>query len=105
MGRLWLSTRESIYKELDRQLREQFIHSLNDTDMLAEIIRELREIQENTKIMSENVLCWTKRVEVQRAQFSIMNSLTQAKEFDKLKLVKNTYTDSSRRSSTQVKNT
>ena len=31
-----------------------------------------------------------------------MNSLTEAKEFDKLKIVKNTYKDSTRRS-TQIK--
>ena len=38
-----------------------------------------------------------KRVEAQRAQSAIMNSLTEAKEFDKLKIVKNTYKDSIRR--------
>ena len=41
MGKLCLSTVECSYKELDGQLKEQFIHGLNDTDMLAEIIREL----------------------------------------------------------------
>ena len=53
IGRLWLSVIEYNYKELDRQLKEQIIPSLNDTDMLAEIIRELTKIQENTEIMSE----------------------------------------------------
>ena len=37
-----------------------------------------------------------------RAQFSIMNSLTEAKEFDKLKIMKNTHKDSPRRQ-TQTK--
>ena len=45
MGRLWLSVKEFNYKELDRQLKEQFIQGLNDTDMLGEIIRELTKIQ------------------------------------------------------------
>ena len=103
MGRLWLSTIECNYNELDRQLKEQFIHGLNDTNMLAEIIKELTEIQENTEIISENMLCWAKRMEAQRAQSAIMNSLTEAKEFDKLKIVKNTYKDIPRRSSAQIK--
>ena len=40
---------------------------------------------------------WAKRDQVQRAQSAIMNSLTEVKEFDKLKVVKNTYKDSPRR--------
>ena len=71
--------------------------------MLAEIIRELTKIQENTEIMSENVLCWGKREEAQGAQSAIKNSPTEAKEFDKLKVAKNTYKESPRRSSTQIK--
>ena len=31
------------------------------------------------------MLCWAKRVEVQRAQSAIINSLTEVKEFDRLK--------------------
>ena len=96
MGRLQLSAIECNYKELNRQLKEQFMHGINDTDMLGEIIRELTKIQENTEITSENMLCWAKRVEAQRAQSAIMNSLTEAKEFDKLKIVKTTYKDSPR---------
>ena len=57
----------------------------------------------NREITSENVLCWAKRVETQRAQSAIMNCLTEAKEFDKLKIVKNTCKDGPRRSSTQTK--
>ena len=45
MGILWLSAIECNYKELNRQLKEQFIHGLNDTDDLGEIIRELTKIQ------------------------------------------------------------
>ena len=53
--------------------------------MLGEIIQELTKIHENEKITSRNVLSWAKRVKVQRAQSTIMNSLTEVKEFDKLK--------------------
>ena len=42
-GRLWLSVIKCNYKELNRQLKEQFIHGLNDTDMLGEIIRKLKK--------------------------------------------------------------
>ena len=43
-GRLRLSAIEFNYKELERQLKEQFIHGLNDTDMLGEITWELTKI-------------------------------------------------------------
>ena len=71
--------------------------------MLAEIIREPTKILEKTEIMSKNVLCWAKRDEAQRAQSAIMNSLPEKKSFDKLKIAKNTYKDSHRRSSAQIK--
>ena len=38
---LWVAAAEHNYRELDRQLKEQFIHGLNDRLMLDEIIREL----------------------------------------------------------------
>ena len=98
MDRLWLLVVECNYKELNTQLKEQFIHGLNDTDMLGEIIWELAKIHENTEITSEIVLSWVKKVEAQRAQSTIMNSLNEVKEFDKLKIVKNTNKDSTRRS-------
>ena len=41
MGRLWIAVVECNYKEVDRQLKEQFIHGLNDRIMLDEIVREL----------------------------------------------------------------
>ena len=41
MGRLRLVAVECHYKEINRQLKDQFIHKLNDTNMLAETIREL----------------------------------------------------------------
>ena len=50
MGRLQVLVIECYYKELNRQLKEPFIHSLNDTDMLGEIIRELAKIHENTEV-------------------------------------------------------
>ena len=103
MSRLWLSVIECNCKVLDRQLKEQFIHGLNDTGMLGEIIWELAKIHKNTEITSKNVLCWAKRVKAQKAQSAIMNRLIGEKELDKLKIVKNTYNDSIRRPSGQTK--
>ena len=39
-------------------IKEKFIYVLNNTDMLAERIRELTTIQEVTEVTSEKVVCW-----------------------------------------------
>ena len=58
MGRIRVVAIECNYKELDRQLKEQFIHELNDGDMLADLIRELTTTNENMLVTSEQVLVW-----------------------------------------------
>ena len=73
---------ECNYKEVDRQLKEQFIHWLNDSEMLTEIIREPNKNDESTMIPSECVLTWAKRVEAQRAQEAVINGLHEVKNFD-----------------------
>ena len=103
MGRLRLAAIECNYKDIDRQLKKQFIHSQNDTDMLAEIVMELTKIEENVEVTSEKVKCLARRVEVQRTQSVIINSLTETKEFDKLKIMKVTYKGSPRIQSTHIK--
>ena len=45
MGRLRLTVAECNYREVDRQLKEQFVHGLNNNDMLAEITRELKKAE------------------------------------------------------------
>ena len=40
------------YRELDRQLKEEFIHGLNDKCMLNEIIRELNNINNDEQVTS-----------------------------------------------------
>ena len=76
-------TIECNYKDTDRQLKEQFIHRLNDNDMLAEIIRELTKTDENMHVTCEQILAWAKRIKAQRAQAAVINSLSEVKEFDK----------------------
>ena len=41
MGRLCIAAVKCNYQEVDRQLKEQFIHGLNNKYMLEEIIKEL----------------------------------------------------------------
>ena len=82
MGRQGTAAVECNYKEIDRQLKEQFKHGLNDEEMLAEIIRELTKCEENITICSENVLTLAKRVESLRAQKAVISSLHEAKNFD-----------------------
>ena len=82
MGGLQTAVAECNYKEIDRQLKEQFIHGLNIEEILVEIIRELMKCEENITIHSENVLTCAKRVEAQRAKTAVISSLHEVKNFD-----------------------
>ena len=86
MGTLHVVAAECGYKEIDRQLREQFIHSLNDIDMLGKIIKELTTKSNNEQTTSEGVLVWVKRVEAQRTQDAILNDITETCQFNKVKI-------------------
>ena len=59
MGRLWLLVIECNYKESNRQLKEQLIHSLNNNAMMVEIISELTK-GENKNATSNQVLLWAR---------------------------------------------
>ena len=84
MGRLRMSATECNYKEIDRQLKEQFIHGLNGSDMSIKLIRELTKIEDNENITSEQVLVWAKRVEVQKAESAILENLQETKDFERI---------------------
>ena len=79
MGKLGIATTECNYKEMDKQLKEQFIHGPND----SEIIKELTEIEENDNMTSEQVLVWHRRVEAQKAQSAILENVNKTKDFNK----------------------
>ena len=85
MGRLCMAGVECNYQEIDRQLKEQFIHGLNDKYMLKEIIKELTTTKDDDHITSGAMLAWAKRVEVQRAQAAVLNTITELRQFDKVK--------------------
>ena len=66
----------------DRQLKEQFLYGLNNSWMLAEIIREITKSDENVMIPEEGVLVWANRIEDQTAQVAIINSCREVKNLD-----------------------
>ena len=88
MGRLHVAVVECNYQEVDRQLKEQFIHGLNDKYMLEEIIKELTTARDDDHITNGGMLAWVKRVEVQRAQAAVLNPITELRQFDKVKIAK-----------------
>ena len=85
MGSLCMAAAECGYKEVDQQLKEQFIPRLNDRVMLNEIIRELTSKTNSEQMTSKDVLAWAKRVKVQRVQASILKNITETKTFGKIK--------------------
>ena len=96
MGRLHMAAVECNYQEIDRQLKEQFIHGLNDKHMLEEIIRELRVTSNDDHIMSGGVLAWEKRLEMQKAQAAVLDTLTELRQFNKVKITKKPKEDNTR---------
>ena len=88
MGRLRVVAAECNYKELDHQLKEQFIHGQNDKMMLDEVIRELTTKDSNNQTTNEDVLIWAKRVEPQRMQAAILSDITDSQRFNQVKVAK-----------------
>ena len=87
-GGLKLAAVECNYKEIDRQLKDQFIHRLNDNDTFVEIIRELTQTKKNVK-MWQVIKSWNgQKVKAQKAQSVIINRLNETKDFDKIKTVR-----------------
>ena len=67
MERLHIAAVECNYQEVDRQLKEQFIHGLNDKHILEETIKELTAMKTDDHITSGGVLAWAKMIEAQKA--------------------------------------
>ena len=74
MGRLHVVAVQCNYREVDRQLKEQFIHGLNDKYMLEEIMKELTATNDNEQITREGMISWAKRVEAQRALAAVLST-------------------------------
>ena len=93
MGRLCVAAVECNYQEVDRQLKKQFMHSLNDKYMLEEIIKELTAARNDDHITSGGVLVWAKNVSMQRAQAAVLNTLIESRQFHTVKIHKRTKDD------------
>ena len=96
MGRLHIAAVECNYQEIGRQLKEQFIHGLNNKHMLEEMVKELTATSNDNHITSGGVLDWAKRVEVQMAQATMLDTLTESKKFEKVKISKRPKEDNAR---------
>ena len=90
MGRLCMAAAECNYKEIDQQLKEQFIHGLNEKTMLEEVIRELTARNNDEQTTSKGVLAWAKRIEAQWVQAAILNDITKSCQFDKINMASKT---------------
>ena len=84
MGRLKTATAKCNYKDIDRKLKEQFIHGLNSSDMVIKIIKEITKMGENEKMTSEQVQVLARRAKSQKAQSAILKHLNQTKDIDKI---------------------
>ena len=60
MGRLRIAVTECNYKEVDRKLKEQLIHALNDNHMQTGIIHEVTTMKDINIVTSEKVLAWAR---------------------------------------------
>ena len=88
MGRWCIVAVECNYQEVDRQFKEQLIHGLNDEHMIEEIIKELTATKNDDHIMSGGMMAWAKRVKAQWAQATVLNTLTESRQFVKVKISK-----------------
>ena len=83
-GRTRVVAIECDYKELDRQLKEQSIYGPNGSGVLAEMFSELTKTDEDMQVSSKQVSVWAKRVDPQRAQAAVINSLSEVKDCGKI---------------------
>ena len=85
-----MAVAECNYKEIDRQLKEQFVHGLNDKTMLEEVIRKLTARNNDEQTTIKGVLVWAKRIEVQQVQAAILKDITKLCQFDKINMASKT---------------
>ena len=89
MGRLRITSNELNYKKHDRWLKEQLINEINYEMMTAEIIKKPSSNKRKLgDITSEQVFSWVKRVEVQRAEKVMLQSIQENKDFGMIRNMK-----------------
>ena len=75
MDRLHIKVMECTHKECDRQVKEQFINSIDNEEIMQEIITELTAHTDMRETESEQVLMWAQRVEMQRVQKKALDEM------------------------------
>ena len=68
MGYLRIKTNACGYKKKDERLREQFINSINDDDMMIEIYKRIDSNPKTNNVTCEEVLACVMTEEVQSTQ-------------------------------------
>ena len=74
IGRPRIAAAEFNYKEVDRWLQEQFIHGINNNDVLIEIIHRLTAMKDTSIETTKQILAWARWFEAQRLQTAIFES-------------------------------
>ena len=80
MGHLRIKANACKYKK--KRLEQQVINCINNDNIMIKIIRALAAIKMPDEITSQQVLCWARRVEAQRAHKAILDVTKETKEFD-----------------------
>ena len=75
---------------------EKIIHGLNNKQILEKIIKELTATSNDDHITSGGVVAWVTRVEAQRAWAAVLNTLTELRQFNKIKVSKRAKEDTTR---------
>ena len=60
LWRLRIAAIECNYKEIGRQLKEHFIHGLNDNSIEVKVIKEISKTEENKDVTINEVLQWAR---------------------------------------------
>ena len=85
MGHLRIKANYCSYKEKDKRLKQLLINSINDDDMMTEIIKELTQTQKMNEITSGQMLSWARKVKVQQAQKTLIETTKDNKELYTIK--------------------
>ena len=82
MGRLHIAAPECNYQEVDRAARRA-VHSCSKQQVhVRGYHKRIKATKSDNHITSRGVLAWAKRVEVQKAQATFLNILTESRQFD-----------------------
>ena len=83
MGQLRIKADECKYQECSRWLNEWFLNYINNDKAITDkISKELTAVKDTNRMISKQVLACMQRVEAQRSQRVILDTIRKQKEFD-----------------------